>query len=487
MAFQHMQPHFVLVPLFAQGHMIPMIDMAKILSEQGVAVTLLSTPQNALRFEQTICRASQSGLPIHLLQIPFPCQQVGLPLGCENLDTLPSRTLLRKFYNALDMLQEPLEQYLQSHVSPPSCIISDKCLSWTSITASKFNIPRLVFHGMSCFSLLSSYNIKLTNAHLSVNSDSHPFVIPGLPQRVEITRAQLPGAFVSLPDLDDFRDKMVEAEMSSYGIVVNSFEGLEQGCAEEYEKVMNKKVWCIGPVSLCNKESLDKFERGNKPSIEEKLCLEWLNLITPRSVIYVCLGSLCRLVPSQLIELGLALEASNRPFIWVVKTIGDNFSELEKWLEDENFEERVKGRGLLIKGWAPQLLILSHPAIGGFLTHCGWNSTIESVCSGVPMITWPLFAEQFLNEKLIVEVLKIGVRIGVEVPVRFGDENKSGVLVKKTKIMEAIEVAMEGGEEGDKRRSRTTELGNISRRALEDEGSSRFNISCLIQDIMKQH
>ena len=159
--------------------------------------------------------------------------------------------------------------------------------------------------------------------------------------------------------------------------------------------------------------------------------------------------------------------------------------KIEKWLEDENFEERVKGRGLLIKGWAPQILILSHPSIGGFLTHCGWNSTIESVCSGVPMITWPLFAEQFLNEKCIVEVLKIGVRIGVEVPVRFGDEKKGGVLVKKIQIMEAIEMIMEGGEEGDKRRSGVTELGNIARRALEEEGSSRFNISCLIQDVMK--
>lgn len=481
MTFEHiMQPHFVLVPLFAQGHMIPMIDIAKLLAEQGVIVTLVSTPQNASRFDQTILRASQSGLPIHLLQIPFPCQKVGLPIGCENLDTLPSRNLLRKFYNALDMLQEPLEHYLQNHASPPSCIVSDKCLSWTSLTASKFNIPRLVFHGMSCFSLLSSFNIKLNNAHLSVTCDKEPFLIPGLPQKVEITRAQLPGTFVALPDLDDFRDKMVEAEMSSYGIVVNSFEELEQGCVEEYEKVMNKRVWCIGPVSLCNKESLDKFERGNKPSIEEKKCLEWLNLMEPRSVIYVCLGSLCRLVPSQLIELGLGLEASNRPFIWVVR---ENFQELEKWLEHENFEERIKGKGLLIKGWAPQILILSHPSIGGFLTHCGWNSTVESVCSGVPMITWPLFAEQFLNEKLIVEVLKIGVRIGVEVPVRFGDEDKAGVLVKKIRIMEAIEMIMEG----EKRRTTAAELGKVARRALEEEGSSRFSISCLIQDIMQHH
>ncbi|KAK7337144.1 hypothetical protein VNO77_17704 [Canavalia gladiata] len=485
MALTPKQPHFVLVPLLAQGHMIPMIDMARILAEKGVIVTLVSTPLNASRFEQIIIRATKSGLPIQLLQIPFSCQKVGLPLGCESLDTLPSRNLLRKFYIALDMLQEPLEQYLQNHTFPPTCIISDKCLSWTSKIANKFNIPRLVFHGMSCFSLLSSYNIKLHNAHLSCTFDSEPFVIPGLSQRIEISKAQLPGTLVALPDLDDFRHKMCEAEMSAYGVVVNSFEELEHGCAKEYEKALNKRVWCIGPVSLCNKDSLDKFERGNKSSIEENQCLEWLNTMKPRSVIYVCLGSLCRLVTSQLIELGLGLEASNKPFIWVVKNAGEKISGIKNWLEDENFEERIRGRGLVIKGWAPQTLILSHPSVGGFLTHCGWNSTIEGVCSGLPMITWPLFAEQFLNEKFIVQVLKIGVRIGVEVPVRWGDEEKVGIMVKRSRIIEAIEMCMIGGEEGEKRRNRATDLGKMARSAVVEEGSSHSNISCLIQDIMK--
>lgn len=224
------QPHFVLIPLMAQGHAIPMIDMARVLAERGVIVTLVTTPHNASRLHSTILRAQQSGLPIGLLNIPFPSQLVGLPLGCENLDTLPSRNFLRNFYNALDMLQNPLEQYLLHHNPPPSCIISDKCLSWTSLTAHKFNIPRLVFHGMSCFSLLCSHNVESHNSHLSVTSDSDSFLIPGLPQKIEITKAQLPGSFVPLPDLVDFRNRMREAEISAYGVVVNSFEELEQGC-----------------------------------------------------------------------------------------------------------------------------------------------------------------------------------------------------------------------------------------------------------------
>ncbi|XP_062003833.1 UDP-glycosyltransferase 73D1-like [Rosa rugosa] len=486
-ARQKEQPHFVLVPLMAQGHMIPMIDMARLFAERGVMVSLVTTPYNASRFESCISRArDQSGLPISIVKIPFPCQEVGLPMGSESLDTLPSRNLLRKFFKALSMLQEPLEKYLEDQKLQPWCIISDKALSWTSKTAQKFNIPRIVFHGMCCFSLLSSHNIKLYNAHNSVTSDSTPFVVPGLPQRIEITKAQLPGAFVTQPDLDDFRDKNQEAEAKSFGVVVNSFNALEHGCAEELEKVFDKKVWCIGPVSLCYKSNSEKFSRGNKSSIDESQCLQWLESMQPRSVIYVCLGSLCRLVPSQLIELGLGLEASGKPFIWVIKTCG-KYEELEKWLMEERFEERIKGRGLLIKGWAPQVLILSSPAIGGFLTHCGWNSSIEGACSGVPMITWPLFAEQFLNEKLIIEVLKIGVRVGVEIPVRWGDEEKVGVLVKKDGVKKAIQTLMDGGEEGEKRRKRATEIREKGGRAMEQRGSSHSSMSSLIQDVRQLH
>ncbi|KAM7465577.1 hypothetical protein LguiB_013139 [Lonicera macranthoides] len=342
--------HFVLVPLLAQGHMLPMIDMARLLAQHGVIVSLVTTPHNASRFSTIIDRERETGLRIEPITIPFPWQEVGLPPDCENLDSVPSRDLLRNFYSALNRLQKPLEQHLQEKKPPPSCIISDKCLFWTSQTARKFSVPRLVFHGMCCFSLLCSHNVKLHNSHMSVESDFKAFLVPGLAQRVEITRAQLPGAFVTLPDLDDIRDQMREAESSAYGVVMNTFAELENGFVEDYEMAIQKKVYCIGPVSLCNKGVLDKFERGNKASTDGEKCIKWLDSMSPRSVLYACLGSQCRLVPSQLIELGLGLEASNKSFIWVIKS-GERFEELEEWLMKENFEERITGRGLLIKGW----------------------------------------------------------------------------------------------------------------------------------------
>ncbi|KAM7465614.1 hypothetical protein LguiB_013176 [Lonicera macranthoides] len=208
--------------------------------------------------------------------------------------------------------------------------------------------------------------------------------------------------------------------------------------------------------------------------------ISWYTLRDPYSLPPRRLSQ-CRLVPSQLIELGLGLEASNKPFIWVIK-IGERFEELEEWLMKENFEERIKGRALLVKGWAPQALILSHPSIKGFLTHCGWNSTIEGICFGVPMITWPMFAEQFFNEKLIVEILSVGVR--VEVSVRWGDEEKVGVLVQKDEVKRAIERVMNGGEE---MRERAREIGLMTSKAMEEGGSSWFNTKLLIKDIMKHY
>lgn len=130
---------------------------------------------------------------------------------------------------------------------------------------------------------------------------------------------------------------------------------------------------------------MDKAQRGNKASSDAHSCMKWLHLQKTNSVIYVCLGSICNLIPLQLIELGLALEASEKPFIWVIRERNQT-EELNKWINESGFEERTKGVGLLIRGWAPQVLILSHPAIGGFLTHCGWNSTLEAISAYVAVV-----------------------------------------------------------------------------------------------------
>ncbi|KAL4605640.1 hypothetical protein ACB092_09G044700 [Castanea dentata] len=480
MASQSQPLHFILFPLMAQGHMIPMIDIAKLLAQRGVVVTVITTTHNEARFETCLARAIESGLQIRVIPLRFPCEEAGIPEGCDNLDKLPSLELGTNFFTSTCMLHQPVEDLFEKLTPQPSCIISDMCLPWTSDIARKFHIPRISFLGGSCFCLLCFHNLRVHKAQEKVSSESEYFVVPGLPDHVEFTTSQLP--FPRESRMKKLSEQIAAADLASYGVIVNSFEELESAYVEEYKKVWEDRVWCVGPVSLCNKERLDMIERGNKASIEEYQCMRWLDSQEPCSVVYVSLGSLCNLTPSQLIELGLGLEASNRPFIWAIRD-GNESKELEKWVLEQRFEERIKGRGLLIWGWAPQLLILSNPSVGGFLTHCGWNSTIETICAGVPMLTWPLYGDQFINEKLIVQVLKIGVRVGVEYPLQWGEENKIGVLMKKEDVKGAIDKLMDEGEEREERRKRTGELGEIAKRAVELGGSSYLNLRLLIQDI----
>ncbi|XP_076937796.1 UDP-glycosyltransferase 73C4-like [Bidens hawaiensis] len=480
--------HFLLIPLIGPGHSIPMIDMAKLLAKQSnVTVTIATTPLNITRYHATLTESIKSGLPVRFLELPFPAAEAGLPEGCESTDKIPSMDLVPNFLAAVDKLQQKLEERYETLNPRPICIISDKYMSWTGEFANNHHIPRIMFDGMSCFNELCCNNLytsKVFEVCMTGLHDSQPFVVPGLPDRIEFTRNQLPPEFYpSSIDTSEFRQRARDSEVRAYGVVINSFEELEQEYVNEYKKLRRGKVWCIGPLSLCDSDNSPQSRRGNIASIDEQQCLNWLDSHKPDSVIYACFGSLVRINTPQLIELGLGLEASNHPFIWVIKSVHRE-KEVEEWLAESGFEERVKDREFIIRGWAPQVVILSHPSVGGFLTHCGWNSTLESVSAGVPMITWPQFSEQFINEKLVVQVLGIGVSVGADSVVHVGEEDRFGVKVKSETVTKAIEKAMDDGIEGNERRKRAKELGIIANNVIKEGGSSHLNLTLLIQDIM---
>ncbi|XP_039144070.1 UDP-glycosyltransferase 73C6-like [Dioscorea cayenensis subsp. rotundata] len=472
-------PHYILMPAMAQGHMIPMIDMARLIASRGVHVTFVTTPLNAARNNTIINSMHGSGLPIHFLILPFPCIEAGLPEGCENLDMLPTGDLMKTFLDACRLLKNPLINHLkaQNHLSPQSLIISDASLPWTREVSRELSIPKLFFNGFGCFALLCCFKIHEHKIHQAITDENELFVIPGLPDRIELTRAQTPG--FSIKEMEKYMVEMREAEIEADGVVVNSFDELESQYCEWYQKTTGKKVWMIGPLSLSNKKIGDVAARGNKAAIDEGLCMSWLDSMKPSSVLYVSFGSMAHTKLDQLVELGLSLEASQKPFIWVIRD-GEKVADVEEWLS-EGFEERTRSRGLIIRGWAPQVMILSHQAVGGFMTHCGWNSTLEGVTAGVPMITWPHFAEQFINEKLIVQVLKIGVSVGVKHPGRQWVEDKGDALVvEKEMIEKAVVRLMGGGTEAEEMRKRAKMLGEMAVRGMEEGGSSYQTLSNLI-------
>ncbi|KAL0720954.1 hypothetical protein Bca4012_035553 [Brassica carinata] len=480
----HPPLHFVLFPFMAQGHMIPMVDIARLLAQRGVTITIVTTPHNAERFKNVLNRSIESGLPINVVHVKLPYQEAGLPEGQENIDSLDSMEFMVPFFKAANMLEEPVLKLLEDMKPRPSCLVSDFCLFYTSKIAKAFNIPKIVFHGASCFYLLCMHvlrgNIEILQ---NVKSDKEYFYVPSFPDRVQFTKPQVPvRTNEKAGDWTDFLDEMVEAETTSYGVIMNTFQELEPAYVKDYKEARDGRVWSIGPVSLCNKVGSDKAERGNKAVIGQEECFKWLDSKEEGSVLYVCLGSICNLPLSQLKELGIGLEKSQRPFIWVIRG-WEKYNELAEWFLESGFEERVEGRGLLIKGWAPQVLILSHPSVGGFLTHCGWNSTLEGITSGVPLLTWPLFGDQFSNQKLAVQVLKVGVGAGIEEVMKWGEEEKIGVLVDSEGVKKAVDELMGDGDDAKERRRRSKELGELAHMAVDEGGSSHSNITFLLQDI----
>ncbi|KAI3856282.1 hypothetical protein MKX03_014872 [Papaver bracteatum] len=405
------------IPFVAPGQMIPMIDLARAFAtRQGVRVHIIITAHNALLFKSSIDQDNSSNADIQLHILKFPSSQVGLPEGIENFNSITSPDMYSKVYQGISILQQPMEKLL--HENNPDCIISDI----------------LVFRVNSFFSLSVMESIRRYRPHDTVSSDMETFQVPGLPYHhcIEMTRSQLPDHVRTRTPYGDLMDTFRDSEMRSYGVIVNSFYELESPYADHFRNVMGMKAWQIGPISLCIKREVKDTDEEQK---KQHKYMSWLDSMKPNSVVYVSFGSMARLQETQLIEIASALETCGHPFIWVVREPKEE-GKNQGWLLSE-FEERLNKKGIIIRDWAPQVTILAHPVIGGFVTHCGWNSVLESVAEGVPIITWPLFAEQFYNEKLVIEVLKIGVRVGIY---EWEHLMKEGKLIVKAK--KAVE---EGG------------------------------------------
>ncbi|KAK1652133.1 hypothetical protein QYE76_069938 [Lolium multiflorum] len=293
---------------------------------------------------------------------------------------------------------------------PADAVVFDGVLPWAATAAPELGIPRYAFTGTGCFALSVQRSLLLHTPQDRVASPTEPFLVPGLPDAVRLTRSRLAEATLPGADSREFMNRMFDIERATAGWVVNSFAGLEERYMEHYEKDTGKPVFAVGPVCLVNGDGDDVLERGRGgdtgAAAEAARVLEWLDRKPARSVVYVCFGSLTRFPREQVAELGMGLADSGANFVWV---IGDkNAPPLP------DVEAAAGGRGLLVRGWAPQVAVLRHAAVGAFVTHCGWGAVTEAASAGVPVVAWPVFAEHFYNEALVVGVAGTGVSAGAE-------------------------------------------------------------------------
>ncbi|KAJ7961084.1 Glycosyltransferase [Quillaja saponaria] len=492
----HLQPATTplkihVIPFIAPGHIIPLSELARIFASRGEHVTIITTPFNADLLQKSIDEDRDSGEHIGIHTVEWSATELGLPHGVENLSNVTDLETGIKLHRALVLMQKQMEDFMTRN--PPDCIIADTFYPWASEFANRMGIPRLIFFPGCTFALCLMESIRSPDSpHRRLSSDSDPFVVPGLPHPIILTRSQLPEH--DREDIADpaaqFMDQCKEAAMKSYGIILNNFAEIETEYTEHYKKITGHKVWHIGPAAaIVHRNAKEKAEGLFKSDEHDNnLVINWLNSKEPNSVVYVCFGSGCQFPDKQLYEIACGLELSGHQFIWVVrgkdKQIDVNDDEEKTWLP-KGFEERMKteNKGLIVRGWAPQVLVLDHPSLGCFLTHCGWNSTIEGITAGVPLITWPVYSEQFYNEKLITQVHGNGVGVGSEEWIMLFSVAKS--LVSRDKIENAVRKIMDGGDEALEIRRRARELGEKARKAASIGGSSDNNLTAAIEDLKR--
>ncbi|KAM0959321.1 hypothetical protein TB2_024116 [Malus domestica] len=459
-------PHVVIFPFMAQGHTIPLLDISRELSNRGLKVTIVTTPLNAPFIHSKL----SNHMSITVSVVPFP-HVPDLPEGCENTADLPSMDSWFPFVTATRQMRPQFETLLHDMVdggSRPLCVISDFFLSWTLDTCRSFDIPRVVSHGMGVLPMLV---LKAASMHVQYQYQCQRQKILDFESTNLLPNLTLPFTLdiYDLPprssDPDDAFERVIseveEMDKNSWGVIVNSFQELECEYVAALEGLYkHAKAWCVGPVPL--------YEGDDRPPNESVSCpyIKWLDEQDGSGVaIYVSFGTQARLSDDQMDEIAYGLEMAGYRFIWAVRS--------KTWRAGEGWERRVEGRGFVVRDWVDQRSILAHPTVGGFLSHCGWNSVMESLSMGVPLLAWPMGAEQPLNAKYVAVGLKAGLMVKPE----------KIKTVDRHVICDGVRELM-GGEKGRRARERARVLGSTARRAVEKGGSSDKKLDELIKSLI---
>ncbi|KAJ4763980.1 Glycosyltransferase [Rhynchospora pubera] len=456
-------PHIAIFPFMSKGHTIPMLHLAHLLHHRRLVshITFFTTSGNAPFIRSSL--SSVAAQSTSIVSLPFPGNlPPDIPAGVESTDQLPSiDDLFIPFANTVVRTRSSFTQAISQLSPAPSLLISDGFLGWTQHVASELNIPGLVYFGMGGFAQTVSTIVNNHKPHAKVSSAYEPFAIPGFPH-LSLTKSDLEPPFDDPDPKGPHWDFVVEqgvASITSRGFIMNSFYDLESPYFDYMDSRLGINNYQVGPLCLAR---LDSGKKNQPPSP----LLQWLDsrLSVNHPVLYVSFGTQVKISLIQMKEIAIGLERSGLDFIWIIRGQGCYW--------DDGFEERVGDRCRLVKEWVDQLEILAHKAVHGFMSHCGWNSIMESMCTGVPVLAWPMMAEQRLNAKFVVEELGMGLRI------RASDGTKNGLA--KAEDIERLTRELLVGEKGMTVKKKAEELAVAARHATSEGGSSYVALEKMI-------
>ncbi|XP_058109366.1 UDP-glycosyltransferase 76B1-like [Magnolia sinica] len=434
--------HLLLFPCPFQGHLNPMLQLATLLHSKGFSITIVHTQFN-------------SPNPSNFSNFHFEIIPDGLSDGLHPMDILSIINV-----NCAAPFRAVLARMLSDNRRGPiTCVITDDVLSFTQSITDSLKVPRIVLVTCNATSYVTISSIPMLHqkGYYPIEDPNSEVPVPEIPPlRVKDLPVPPPstvGTFLQLIV------RQISATRASSGLIFNALDCLEQTTLSKIQQEFRIPVFPIGP--------LYKFAAGHSGSSSllspDHSCMAWLAKQAPKSVIYVSFGSIAAIDGPDLLEMAWGLANSGQPFLWVVRPGFVNGSECAAELP-EGFEEETRDRGLVVK-WAPQQEVLSHPSVGGFWTHGGWNSTLESVCEGVPMLCWPCFMDQAGNARLVSHVWRVGMTL----------ENG----LERCEIDWAIRRLMVGNE-GKEMRERIKDLKENVDRSIRKGGSSHQSLDALI-------
>ncbi|XP_027062451.1 anthocyanidin 3-O-glucosyltransferase 2-like [Coffea arabica] len=467
----------VFIPSPGMGHLVSTVELAKLLIDRGeqlsITVLIMKLPFDKKVSSYTSMLSESSDSRIRFLDLK--------PGESSSQSTFSSAFLYHFIDNHKSSVRDILAEMTNSASSDLAGVVIDMfCTSMIDV-ANEFGVPSYIFYTSGAAmlglvlhmqSLRADFNEDVTNYKNSDVELAIPTYINPVPAKV------LPSVIFDKDGGCDMFLNQAKRYKETKGIIINTFLELE---SHAVKALSNDKtippVYAVGPVL--------NLKGSNGPNQDTEMIMKWLDNQPVSSVVFLCFGSAGSFDGEQVKEIAHALQRSGVRFLWSLRRpppkgkfqFPGDYEDPEEVLP-EGFLRGTAEVGKVI-GWAPQVAVLSHPAVGGFVSHCGWNSTLESVWCGVPMATWPLYAEQQTNAFLMVKDLGMAVEIKMDFRKDFLME--ANEIVRAVVIENGIKQLMESESEF---RNKVKEMKEKSRMALHGGGSSSDSLRRFLDDIM---
>ncbi|KAI4372959.1 hypothetical protein MLD38_011137 [Melastoma candidum] len=452
-------PHVVFYPFPIQSHVNTTMSLAELLCLAGFRITFVISEHGHSRLAQytdTLRRLSASYREEFVFKV--------VPDGLDP-DAPRSDDNLWKIYDNYQKDAGSLFRELNG-ASPVTCIIADGLMTFSIDVAEELGIPLIVFRliGPQCFWTYFNVPQMIETGDLPIKGEED--------MEAFIRCSDLPSFCRVADPLDPFLQYIIAETLQTkraQALVFNTFDQLDRTVLEHVRKHF-PNVYTVGPLHKHLKLRLAQVS-GAQSQVQfnsfwqvDRSCIAWLNKQPPRSVIYVSFGSLTRMTREQLMGFWHGLVNSGQRFLWVIRP--DLVAGHEQGSEPIELRKATEERGYMV-GWAPQEEVLEHSAVGAFLTHSGWNSTLESLVAGVPMLCWPYYADQQLNSRVVSEAWKAGLDMK-----DICDREVMQKMVNDLMVDRKEEFL-----------SSTGKISKAAKDAVTEGGSSWESLDCLIEDI----